>query len=158
MKSKLRVGDYIAPKKNKMGDSGERFEVISISDSAVKVLNLKKAWEVIEFNWDELLESFCSVECIEKKAISIESLIKKIQKNLKNKIHEKVSIDLGKIEAVIFPLCENLLELVVYERISWSGALKTKSYELPNELEDFKEAYPLLTKNIWEFPKDQTGD
>ena len=45
MKNKLRVGDYLARKKTHQGDNGERFEVISISEDSVRVLNLKNAWE-----------------------------------------------------------------------------------------------------------------
>ena len=41
MKNKLRVGDYLARKKTHQGDNGERFEVISISEDSVRVLNLK---------------------------------------------------------------------------------------------------------------------
>ena len=151
MKLNLRIGDYIVPKKNQKGDNGERLEVISISDEAVKVLNLKNPSEVREITWEELALNYCGVDSINDKSETIESVIKKIQIKIKNKNLQNVKIDLGKIEAIIFPICEKLLKIIVFERRTWSGDIKTASYELPNDLQELKEAYPMLSNNIWDF-------
>ena len=154
MKSKLRVGDYLARRKNHKGDDGERFEVISISKESVRILNLKNAWEIREISWEDLMSEFCEIDSLTDKAESIENVIKKVQKNIKSENRQNVKIDLGKIEAIIFPICENLLKLLVFERRTWSGDIKTSSYELPNELDELKEAYPMLSKNIWDFSNE----
>ena len=151
MKQELRVGDYLARRKNKNGDDGVRFEVISISKDEVRILNLKNAWEIIEVKRVDLSNDFCADECIRNKAESIEDVVKKIQENIKIKNCQNVTIDLGKIEAIIFPIYEDLLKLIVFERKSWSGDIKTSSYDLPSELCELKEAYPLLSNNIWAF-------
>ena len=154
MKSKLRVGDYLARRQSHKGDDGERFEVISISKESVRILNLKNAWEIREISWEDLMSEFCEIDSLTDKAESIENVIKKVQKNIKSENRQNVKIDLGKIEAIIFPICENLLKLLVFERRTWSGDIKTSSYELPNELDELKEAYPMLSKNIWDFTEE----
>ncbi len=155
MKNKLRVGDYLARKKTHQGDNGERFEVISISEDSVRVLNLKNAWEILELSWDNLENNFCGEENIKDKMHSIENVVKKIQKSLKIKEFDGAKIDLGKIEAVIFPIYEDLLKLIVFERKTWAGEIKTSSYNLPSDINDLKEAYPILSKNIWDFSKSE---
>ena len=154
MRSKLRVGDYLIRKLKGVSDDSERYEVISITNECVKVLNLKNGWETIEVSWEDLLKEFCGIDSLKNEAQSIENVIKKVQKNLKSEIRQNVKIDLGEIEAIIFPICENLLKLLVFERKTWSGDIKTSSYELPNELNKLKEAYPMLSKNIWDFSEE----
>ena len=151
MKSKLRVGDYIALKENEKGDNGERYEVISIEKDKIKVLNLKNSWEVTEMSWDDLVNKFCGAETIRSKSQSIENVIKKVQNNIQKDVHQNVKIDLGNIEAIIFPIYQNLLKLIVFERRTWSGDIKTNSYELPDEVNALKEEYPMLSNNIWDF-------
>ena len=154
MKKALKKGDFLFRKRSLKSDDRERFEVISISKNNVRILNLKNAWETLEVSWESLVSDYCSEEKIKNKMDSIESVVKKIQKSLRIKEFDGAKIDLGKIEAVIFPIYEDLLKLIVFERKTWSGEIKTRSYNLPGDINDLKEAYPILSKNIWDFSRE----
>ena len=90
MRSKLRVGDYLIRKLKGVSDDSERYEVISITNECVKVLNLKNGWETIEVSWEDLLKEFCGIDSLKNEAQSIPPQVPQASVGLKITMHSNI--------------------------------------------------------------------